>query len=160
MLRCFVEDAIRWIEVDVMVRAGALTLSKGEISATLMPDGMSLALQQGVYFSWFGNTCLRQSMGMRFDGNYSHVTTHHAIWDEFKIQEGQAEQDPRWSCLFYRCPTHQAPIQVCWAGPAIGGQVQPNGHSSRHQQCEFKWHFFHRMTHPIHCHLHFQGQDT
>ncbi len=89
MLQCFVEDAVQWIKVD----AGALTSSKGEISETFMPVGMSLALQQGLFFSWFGNKRLRQSMGTRFDGSCSHVTAYHTIWDEFKKAERNQIQD-------------------------------------------------------------------
>jgi hypothetical protein len=45
ILRSFLEDVIRFKEVNLLVGAGALTLSKCNIAVTLTSDCMSLSIQ-------------------------------------------------------------------------------------------------------------------
>jgi len=74
LIRVYLEDGIRFIEVELYVGAGTLTSEKGTINATLTKDGTSLTIHRGVYLSWFSNKRLRQSLGTECDGDSSRVS--------------------------------------------------------------------------------------
>lgn len=84
LIRVYLEDSVRYIEVDLYVGAATLTSDKGTINATLTKDGNSLSIQRGVYLTWFGNKRYRQSLGTEYDGDSSRVSAQRNLWEEIK----------------------------------------------------------------------------
>ena len=81
-IRTFLEDAIRFVEVDVCF--GAAT---GDVTATLAQDGMSISVSRGVFSSFFSTKRLRMALGDDFEKDSSRTSAHRQVWDDFKKKE-------------------------------------------------------------------------
>jgi len=82
--KTFLEDGIRYIEVDVCFGAGA---QAGELKVDLTPDGEHITVQIGSFAPFFGTRRLRKLLGANYDGDSSHVIAHRQTCDEFKKAE-------------------------------------------------------------------------
>jgi hypothetical protein len=78
-------DGKQYVEFDVSL-AAALMCGDG-IQAVLVPDGMSVSLQRGVYSSFFTNRRFRKDLGTKYSKDSSSVTAHRKMCDEFKKKE-------------------------------------------------------------------------
>lgn len=85
LIRVYLEDSVRWVEVELYTGAGTLTLDRGAINAALTKDESALTIQRGVYLSWFGNKRYCQSLGGDYDGDSSRVSAQCNLWEEIKM---------------------------------------------------------------------------
>jgi hypothetical protein len=85
LIRLVTDGGEQFLEFDVSL--AATFMCEDGIVAVLLPDGMSVSLQRGVYASFFTTRRLRKDLGDKYNKDSSRVTAHQKVCDEFKKKE-------------------------------------------------------------------------